>query len=146
MKFARRSHTLDSICEVIGFTATTSLMEWYGGANLCVPNKVTSEHFLSRAIGTAAFTKLVEAFGGDTVWIPASTSGRYANADARLRRVSRLLAAGKTSREIADETGLSQRQVQRMQMSLEVVGLAANLERKGFDPGVGVGVEAHRTT
>jgi len=45
---------------------------------------------------------------------------------------------GKTSREIAEETGLSQRQVQRMRTSLETVGLAANLERKDFDPGVGV--------
>lgn len=101
---------IEDVGAELGYTATATLVAWCGGTSIYVPLTVDEEHFLARLIGLPAYRRLVAAFPGESIRIPKPIS----DADARARRVARMLAAGRNEREIADEIGVTARRVQQL--------------------------------
>lgn len=131
-KLARRSDALDEICATVGFSATISLMRWFGGSNIYVPKKKGSDRMLSSIIGRMACNRMVDVFAGETLWIPEDLSGRYKAADERLRGIARMIRSGASRKHIADSMGISLRSVDRVRSALKtpVVRLVARSDRR----------------
>ncbi len=63
----RANGTLEDVAAEIGYTATSRLVAWFGGANLYVPATATEDHAVARLIGFPAFRRLVAEYGGTTL-------------------------------------------------------------------------------
>ena len=114
-------HTiLEDIGAAIGYTATTRLVGWAGGANLYVPTEASSEHPLWKVLGAPAYQRFVAAFGGDTIFIPVDSQ---ADEIRQWNCVFRLLQDGCSYRTVCVATNLSARQVANIRRQLEDVGL-----------------------
>ncbi|WP_211452612.1 hypothetical protein [Collimonas antrihumi] len=59
--------SLRTLIECIGEEAALRLIEWRGGAYICVPGKVDPAHPLLDHIGGIAFAKLVYRYSGETI-------------------------------------------------------------------------------
>lgn len=117
---AQPNSTIEDVCAVIGFTATTRLIDWFGGNNIYVPSEPSDDHTLACIIGMPAMRALCLEFGDLTVWIPSTVHTAHI---ATKKQVAELLRKGGGSRSVSDATGLSQRQVQRIRRELEEFGL-----------------------
>ena len=106
---------------VVGFTGTTRLSAWFGGANLYIPEVADPNHPIARLIGTSAFKALVRAFGRKTIYLPHY--GVREEVDKRNQLIATLLGEGKGTKAIAGETGLTERRVQQLRFTLEKSGL-----------------------
>ena len=91
MDRTKANGVLEDVSAEIGYTATSLLVAWFGGANLYVPAAADESHPVSRLIGNAAFRRLVAAYGGETLWIPG---GHLEAMDRRDRLIAERLAAG----------------------------------------------------
>ena len=103
---------LAEIAEVAGLEAALALAGARGGTEIYVPPAVEPDHWLVEATGRAAAEAICRHFAGNghgcRLEIPLGPKG----AAARLRRqVDRMIAAGKSEREIALATGYSGRGV-----------------------------------
>lgn len=117
---------IEDIGAALGYTATTMLVFWFGGASLFVPREAREEHAIARIIGMPAYRRLVAMFGGESVWIPAA---RAPQAEARARSVLRLLAAGRTAHEIANEVGITKRRVEQIRKRLVAEGILSAISQ-----------------
>ena len=104
---------MDDVCAIIGFSATVRLIAWHGGSHIYVPGEATPGHPLVALMGESALRALVDEFGSQTLWIPADVNGGAREAIQRKRTVARLIHRGHSSHQIAAETGLALRTVQR---------------------------------
>lgn len=147
-KLTRRSDTMDAICEVVGFSATISLIRWFGGGNVVVPSVKNTNCMLRAIIGRQSLNRMVDAFGGSMLWIPIDPMAKYKASDARARDIAKLARAGLSRKEIAESLGVKPYLVSRVRRALGMPAegvrqnpkLAKNLERERFCPGVsGVG-------
>jgi hypothetical protein len=116
-----QNSTLDDISVVVGFTGTTRLSAWFGGANLYIPEVADPNHPIARLIGKSAFKALVRAFGRKTIYLP--NYGVREEVDKRNQLIATLLGEGKGTKVIAVETGLTERRVQQLRFTLEKSGL-----------------------
>lgn len=117
----QRPHSiLEDISAEIGFTATSALVAWFGGANLYVPEKMDPDHPLARTIGEPAMRRLVAAWGGETLWIPINHAYEI---DKRSREAANLLARGMGSKAVSQALGISERRVQQLRAKLEANGM-----------------------
>ena len=69
---AQPNSTIEDVCAVIGFTATTRLIDWFGGNNIYVPSAPSDDHTIACLIGMPAMRALCLEFGDLTVWIPST--------------------------------------------------------------------------
>jgi hypothetical protein len=111
---------LDDICVDIGFTATNSLANWFGGEYLQVPVEISEMHPIAKAIGARAAVRLAATWGGRRVWIPLAY---WHGVDRRDRFIGEALVKGTSCDEISSQVGLSVRRVQQIKVKLERVGL-----------------------
>ena len=114
---------MDDVCAIVGWTRSVAMQQWFAGSNLYIPDEPDENHVLMVVLGVSVLQKLIDEFGGTTIWIPGTPGGKHAGADALKREVRRMVLAGKGSRQIAEETGISQRQAQRIRIELETVGV-----------------------
>jgi DNA-binding CsgD family transcriptional regulator len=105
---------IEDIGAAIGYTATSTLVRWYAESTLYVPLEAREDHALAKIIGMPAYRRLVADFAGHSIRIPKPIT----EADARARRVARLLRAGRTDREIADAEGVTERRAQQLRKQL----------------------------
>lgn len=117
---------LEDLGAEIGFTATTALVAWFGGANLYVPSEVDPDHLLARTIGMPAFRRLVMQWGGETLWIPINHAYEI---DRRSREAANLLARGMGSKAVSQALGISERRVQQLRAKLEENGMLPYIMR-----------------
>ncbi len=117
-----RNTTLDDLAAIIGFTATLRLAVWFGDrkANLYVPDKVTDGQLLVGLIGESAARRLSDEFGRQHINVPGLNS---ALREKRYALIHQRLLAGRGSRDIAAETGLSERRVAQLRIDFERLGL-----------------------
>lgn len=113
-KLTRRNDTMDSVCEVVGFSSTIALMYWFGGSNVCVPSKPGSSCMLSAVLGERSLQRMVQAFGGCTLWIPTELGARYKASDARVRSIVIMLKQGASREEVTQALGVSPHIVARV--------------------------------
>lgn len=117
-----KNTTLDDLAAIVGFTATVKLSMWFGSKthNLYVPQVATEDHLLAKLIGLSAMRRLVMEFGGGFLSVPG-LHGVFVEGRNSLIR-DRLLA-GVGTREIAAETGLTERRVLQLRREFEHMGL-----------------------
>lgn len=117
--------TIEDVCAVVGFTATSLLIDWFGGSNIYVPDEANERHPLAGLIGLPAMRALCREYGNLTLWIPATAS---VDPEAKLKKqVAAMLCAGQGSLAIANATGMGQRRVQRLRYTLERYGMVPML-------------------
>lgn len=121
---AMPNSSIEDVCGVIGFTATVTLIEWYGGCNIYVPGEATESHPLALLVGMPALRALCREYGSETVWVPREASAPKA---ASKRQVADALRSGSTIPQVAATMGLSERQVQRVRKDLEQRGVLAEM-------------------
>jgi hypothetical protein len=112
--------TLDDICAEIGYSATNIIVAWFGGDYVRVPESVSPENPISRAIGMSAMKRFVVAWGGQRLWIPAA---HQFSVEQRDRVIVDLLVSGMSHSEIGRQIGLSERRVQQLRVRLEKDGM-----------------------
>lgn len=118
----------------IGYTATASLVDWFGGGNLYVPPEVTKDHPICLVIGEPAFKRLVSWMDGQAstsrdraIWIPM---GYQREQDRRDRMIAVLFAQGLGSKQVASIAGMSERHVQAVRQRVEALGVLPLILRK----------------
>lgn len=117
-----KNTTLDDLAAIVGFTATVKLSMWFGSRknNLYVPKVATEDHLLAKLIGLPAMRRLVAEFEGEHLSIPGLHGVFVEGRNALIR--DRLLQ-GHGTREIALETGLTERRVLQLRREFEQMGL-----------------------
>lgn len=125
---------VEDLGTVIGYTATATLVDWFGGGNLHVPNEASPEHPIAKVIGFSAFKHLVKWMDGQAVnsrerlvWIPM---GYQREQDRRDRMIAVLLAQGLGSKQVAGIAGMSERHVQAVRLRVEAMGVLPLILRK----------------
>lgn len=116
----RTNGILEDICAEIGYGATTALVAWFGNGNLYIPETVSEQHPIAKAIGVKPLQRLSAAWGGETLWVADCAAEAR---DRRDRAVAILLGQGKGAKDIAREVGLTERRVQQIRVRLEQTGL-----------------------
>ena len=111
---------LDDIAAEIGFTATMTLVAWYGGMHLYVPEKISEQHAIARAVGLRHAERLAAAHGGGMLFVPGAVSFDRARRD---RMVADGVRRGMGTKQLASLTGLTERRVQQIRQRLEDEGL-----------------------
>lgn len=114
--------TLDDLSAIIGFSATIRLSMWFGSRknNLYVPKVATEDHVITTIIGMPAMRRLVNEFGGQHLCVPGM---RGAFVEGRKSLIRDRLLSGVGTKEIAAETGLSERRVMQLRREFEQMGL-----------------------
>lgn len=116
-----KSHgILEDIGAILGYSATASLVDWFGGGNLYIPAEINENHPIAQVIGMPAATRLVREWGGETLWLPL---GYQREQDRRDRMIALLLAAGVGSKAVSNVAGMSESHIQKTRKRLEEMGL-----------------------
>jgi len=66
----RLPDSVQDLVDLIGLTAALAIVEKRGGIRLCVPTRVTRDHWLATAIGLEAFGVLVNVYSGEEIDVP----------------------------------------------------------------------------
>lgn len=112
----RTNGVLEDICAEIGYTATTALVAWYGGANLYVPASVSPLHQIAKVIGIRPAERLSAAFGTETLFIPDDVAHERARRD---RIIADMAMLGMSTKEMRERTGITERRAQQIRKQLE---------------------------
>lgn len=111
---------LEDLSADIGFTATTTLIDYLGGTSLYVPQEVTKEHMLAKLIGLPAFRALSRAYGNEVINLPFDYRRER---NQRNRLIGALINRGTSIGDIARIAGISTKQVGYVRIELEQAGL-----------------------
>lgn len=129
-----RYGVVEELGNVIGYTATAMLVDWFGGGNLHVPVKPDPENPIAKIIGEPALRRLVgwmdEQSGGyrdRLLWIPM---GYHREQDRRDRMIAVLFHLGLGSDQIGKIAGMSRRHVQDVRKRVEEMGVLPLILRK----------------
>lgn len=117
-----KNTTLDDLSALIGFSATVRFAMWFGDRDhkLWVPTTPSEDHVIAKLVGVPAMNRLVEEFGGEHLSVP-SLHGVVVEGRNALIRDQFLAGAG--SKEISQETGLTERRVQQLRREFESLGI-----------------------
>lgn len=107
---------LEDICAEIGYTATTTLVDWFGGGGVCIPIKVTEDHPIGRVIGAKPFARLVGEWGGQILDIPLDYRRERTR---RNKLIGALIAKGVSTKHIARIATMTENQIKNIRTELE---------------------------
>ncbi|MFN7817843.1 MAG: Mor transcription activator family protein [Burkholderiales bacterium] len=116
----RLNGVVEDIGAVIGYTACSALVDWFGGGYLRIPNSIEVKHPVCRVIGEPAFKRLIAEFGGTKLWIPLDYQREQ---DRRDRMIAVMFHLGLGSKQIASLVSMSERHVQLVRQRVEELGL-----------------------
>ncbi|TNC80693.1 MAG: hypothetical protein C9356_12395 [Oleiphilus sp.] len=105
------------LASVIGLPATLKLGEAYNGVRLYVPNEAHADHDVVKIIGMEAFEALVDAYRSEELSFPKLDA---AVRQIKYRLIAEMTAARVPSRDIALNTGYTQRRVQQIRAELGI--------------------------
>ena len=121
MLYANRlNSSVEDIASAIGYMATCTLIEWYGGKKLFIPKHFDPNHEIARIIGACPYRHLVAQYGDTLVTVPTDHFRELIRQD---RIVASLLGIGHGTKLIAGMVGLTERQVQNIRRRLECAGV-----------------------
>ncbi len=103
--------TAQVIANVVGRDATLKLASLVRNRNLYVPKRLDEGHWISKTIGHAKAVALVQEFGG--LLMSLATCEHYFTQERNVR-IRSDFKAGKSTLEIAQEHGMTQRRVQQI--------------------------------
>ena len=101
----------DELLEMLGPEGLRRLSEARGGRRAYIPRRPRDLHWLVLAVGREAADKLAWRCGGDRIEIPKPPMPGGEGRDERIRR---LRALGWSAAAIAEDAGISRRQVYRI--------------------------------
>ena len=116
---------LEDLCAEIGYTATMTLVDFFGGASLYVPGEAAEKHKLAKLIGFPAYRKLVAAYGATTLNMPLDFQRER---NQRNRLIGALTLRGMNSKDIGALCGISPRNVDYVKTELQNAGILADLK------------------
>jgi hypothetical protein len=125
-----RVATLASLVQAIGLEPALVLVAWAGGKTVFVPEKYRAGHLLERVLGESAFLGLIAGYGGETLSLTQSTM----DPERRLGAVMRGMRAGLTTRQIADQIGVTFRRVRQIETAIKAGGPLTPLARNQKPP------------
>lgn len=100
--------SLQLLIDCVGKAAAFRLIEWRGGAYLCIPKKADTDHPLREVLGEPAYSQLTEWYAGETILLPKNDIVRH----LRHAIVKQLrYEQGMSVADIALETNYTMRQV-----------------------------------
>lgn len=118
----RPNGSAEDIAATIGYTATCTFIEWYGGRRIWIPTVADQDHEIARVIGLSAFRALVRQFGDTQLVVPTDHFREIVKQD---RIVAGMLRLNHGTKEISATVGLTERQVQNIRQRLEAAGVIA---------------------
>lgn len=117
---------LSRLVESIGIECAMVLVAFFDGVpTMYVPERYRSGHILVRVIGEVAFLRLIADFGGETIMLPHP---RF-DAERRLGAVYRGMRDGLTTRQIAEQLGISYRRVRQIEVAIKAEGALTTAAR-----------------
>ena len=111
-----RRNRFDELSRLIGTPAAHKLVERYGGRRLNIPSAMPPRHGLAQTIGLAKAKLIARAYGGTWLVVPI---GPATFQKKKQNRALVLLADGKTIKDVARLTGLSERTIQRLRAKMK---------------------------
>lgn len=111
---------LEDIAAVIGYSATTRLVGWYGGNHMTVPKSPPTSGPLFELLGASACARLCAEFPGERIDVPNDT---LRDAMRIRRRVAILLESGIGIKAVSSVVGIPRRQVERIRETLLAQGI-----------------------
>ena len=111
---------LEDISAEIGYTATTTLIDWLGGTSMYVPQVATDDHFVCKIIGMPAFRILVKSYGNEIINLPVDFRRERTQ---RNRLIGALLVRGTSPDEIARLSGVGLKQIGHVRTELQDAGI-----------------------
>jgi hypothetical protein len=134
---------LEDVAAEIGFTAATTLVDWFGGfGQIAIPMEASEDHPIAHVIGMPAFRRLVKLYEGAGpherfLWMNSGENREIARRD---RLIAVLIAVGGLgSKQIATIIGMSESSVRFSQLRVERLGiLPMILKRAGLEKARGV--------
>jgi hypothetical protein len=131
----RTNGVVEDLCFLIGYTATCSLVDWFGGGNVFIPNQIDHSHPLCKVLGVSAFVRLFNYYDGKKgndriLWVP---TGYQREIDRRDRMIAGLYSCGLTTSQIASIACMSKRHVQSVKHRIDQLGLMDLVVRNRVD-------------
>lgn len=128
---------LEDVAGEIGYTATSLLVDWFGGiGQLYVPISATEDHPITKVIGMQAMQRLVKMFEHSEpherfVWLSQNEQRDIARRD---RLIAALVYLGLGAKQISVLAGMSERHVFAARLRVEQLGiLPMMLKRSGVE-------------
>jgi hypothetical protein len=115
-----RNTILEDISAEIGYTATTTLVGWYGGRELRIPLHFRPDHQIVKLIGPSATKRLISAFGGEYLFVPKDSAQKTTRTN---RIVFDMLTRGSSVSKVSSRLSFSPFGVIRIRRKLEAAGL-----------------------
>jgi len=111
-----RATSFSNLAAAIGPDAARTLLAFFDGQQptLYVPGCYHAGHLLERILGQFAFLRLVACYGGETFSLVNATM----DAERRVGAVYRGMRAGLTTRQIAEQEGISYRRVRQIEVAI----------------------------
>lgn len=131
---AQKQHgVMEDVAAEIGYTATTALVDWFGGiGQLYIPNEAKEDHPIAKVIGMPAFIRLVKMF--EKAGVHERFVWMNQNEQREIVRRDRLIAAmmdmGLGSKQISMLTGMSESHVRWARKRVEEMGVLPILMRR----------------
>ena len=120
MESSRLNGVTEDLDAVIGYTACSTLVDWFGGGYLRIPNSIDTTHPVCKVIGEPAFRRLIAEFGGTKLWIPLDYQREQ---DRRDRMIAVMFYLGLGTKQIATIASMTERHVQLVRKRVEELGL-----------------------
>jgi len=129
---AKKNGVMEDVAAEIGYTAANALVDWFGGANLRVPESASADHLIAKVIGLQAMQRLVAMLAdeiGDKriMWVPTGYERELARRD---RMIGAMFVEGMSVQQIMAATNMSKRHVEIVRAKLEEIGMLAALARR----------------
>lgn len=118
---------LEDIAADVGYTATTTLVDYFGGTSIYIPNEAKETHAIAKLIGISAFNQLVKNYGSTTINLPLDFQRERSQ---RNRLIAVLIMQGRTTKQIARLCGLTPRNISYIRIELEMAGILKEVASK----------------
>lgn len=123
-----RTTAFSALVKAIGLNGALALVAFCDGQpTLYVPGCYRSGHLLERVLGEDGFLRLIASYGGETICVPRV----HMDAERRLGAVYRGMRAGLSTRQIADQLGITFRRVRQIEVAIRGSGPLTDLARAG---------------
>lgn len=116
----RLNGIVEDLGAIMGYTATSTLIDYLGGTSLYVPKKATPEHIIARLVGVSAMRALCLEYGDTTLNLPIDYRRERS---VRSRLIGALLMRDVLPKDIAVIAGVSIKSVMLTRNELEQSGL-----------------------
>lgn len=105
---------LDEIAEVAGLPAAIAIAARTGGTRVYIPARAEDDHWLVDCVGRRAADKICTRFAGERIDMPLYHGGAYPQLRRAIaKRIHDLDQAQLSSRQVAQQVGVTQRTVHR---------------------------------